>query len=122
MRYVTKRAYNERCKWWKYDEENPDMEVLKNNIRPSGIFYARQIEDEGIYENADNGMVDIDTQVVTIETQYDIYNLKPKDLVFYDNQLWIVEPPIRSTKYIRNTEYNKRAHRIYKIILRNKGR
>ena len=118
---VTRRSYNERCKWWSYDEDNPDMEILKNKKQPTGIFYAREAADTNANEIQDNGMVDIDLQTATIETQDDISKIKPKDIVYYDNQFWIVEPPITSQKYNKNTEYNKRPNRIYRLVLRNKG-
>ena len=118
---VTRRSYNERCKWWRMDSDNPDFEVLKHNIAPSGIFFARQIADTNDADNQDNGIVFIETLTTTIETQDDISKMKPKDMVFYDNQLWIVDAPITSTKYNKNTEYNKRANRIYRLVLRTKG-
>ncbi len=116
---VTRRAYNIRCYWWKFDEDNPNSEDYETK-KYGKIFFARESQETLRHSNTDNGLVDFDYQSLTIESCDDLHEMRDKDLVEFDGERYIVTN-VQSKRIAKQSQYNTRMSRIYWISLRNGG-
>lgn len=116
----SRRSYNIKCKWWASDIKWSDLQKLGHNIKPSGIFYAREQQPSNKTEQFDADLIKIDLQTTTIETQDDVYGISHECLVEYCGAIWIIDN-VQSKMINKRSEFDKRPARITWMVLRNKG-
>ena len=114
----TRRGYNFKCFYWTRDFKY-DNETLVHNTKPSGLFYARIINNKAQDTQDVAGVFRVGTQNITIET-CDVVTLNKDDIVQFDNNIWIVG---RVTSYAiqKNAEYSSRYSKQTTIEL-NRGK
>ena len=112
---ITRRDYYIRCYYWSVDEED---ENLTHDETPSGVFFAKAYQNINHNDNEDGGIVNIDSQIVVIETKDDISNLKHRDIVSWLGEKWIVEN-IQSQIFAKRSQFNRCPDRIWWVSLRN---
>lgn len=112
---ITRRDYYIRCYYYKAIEED---ENLVYSDTPSGVFFAKQNNVISHTDNSDGGIVDIEQQMVIIETKDDISNISHKDIVVWLGEKWIVEN-IQSQIMAKRSKYNRKPDRVWWLSLRN---
>ena len=112
---ITRRDYPNRCYHYKAIELD---EELAYSDEPSGIFFAKQNNVIAHTDNTDGGIVDIDQQMVIIETKDDVSNIAHKDIVVWLDEKWIVEN-IQSQVIAKGSKYRRKPDRIWWLTLRN---
>lgn len=116
----SRRSYNLKCKWWNSKIKKSDLQKLDHEIKPDGIFFAREHQPSNKQENFENDLVKIDIQNTVIETQDKVDGLSHECLVNYNGELWIVDS-VQSKMINKRSEFDKRPARITWISLRNRG-
>lgn len=89
--FQSRRNYNEPCKWWSRSEKEdiPDDELVHNRV-PTGCFWAKEVSPETERDNPIANAWLIHRSGITIKTPDNVMGINDDDLVWYDNQLWIV--------------------------------
>lgn len=102
------RNYNERCRWWKRNEniEDGDSDLIYKRI-PEGIFYAKEANAETNDDNIINGTFMINRTNVTIETLDDILGIESEDFVEYEGELWRVTGVQKRKARIQHSEFGR---------------
>lgn len=113
----TRRIYKERCKHWQIDDEDIELSELTYKHQPTMVFYAKEADSSYKTSIADNGIINIDQDNTVIESQDDLSIISVRDVIEYNEELWIVEN-IRNKKYNKTTEYNRRASKIWWLTIR----
>lgn len=116
----SRRSYNIKCEWYDKKVKLSDLQKLDHNIKPTGIFYAREHQPSNKTEQFENDLVKIDLQNTVIETQDDVKGINHECLVKYNGELWIVDN-VQSKMINKRSEFDKRPARISWIALRNRG-
>jgi hypothetical protein len=98
---------------------NYDNEKLVHEKTPSGMFYARIVNNKSTDTQDVAGVFRVGTQNITIET-CDSVSINKDDIVQFDNEIWIVG---RVTSYAiqKNAEYSSRYSKQTTIEL-NRGK
>ena len=116
----SRRSYNIKCKWWKSNIKASDLQKLGHNIKPEGIFYAREQQPSNKTEQFDSDIVKVDLQTTVIETQDNVKGISHECLVQYDGQIWIIDN-VQSKMINKRSEFDRRPARITWMTLRNRG-
>ena len=113
----SRRDYRIRCRWWKKDIKPATLADLTHVTYQTGVFYAKEQQPKYQQENIDGGIVKIQTDTTTIETQDYVEGIKHDCFVEYLNEIWIVENVV-SEMINKRSKYNMKPDRITWINLR----
>ncbi len=113
----SRRTYNIRCRWWKENVQTGHLQDLIHDKHQDGVFYAKEQQPKYQQENIDGGIVKIETETVTIETQDYVDSIKHDTLVEYLGYIWIVENVVSQT-INKRSRYNIKPDKITWITLR----
>lgn len=114
----SRRSYNCRCRYWKVDDDNRNLQNLVHEKKADGIFFAKASEETRKSETEDGGIVEVDYQNTVIESTDDLSKLAHKDIVEYLGELWIVES-IQFKIINKTTEFYNRPIKVWWVNLRN---
>jgi hypothetical protein len=89
--FQSRRNYNIPCKWWsRNDSDDFSSETLVMKRIPSGTFMAKEVSPEMERDNPIANSWLLQRSGTTIKTPDNIMGIKSQDLVFYEDELWIV--------------------------------
>ena len=114
-------GYNERCKWWKRNEDDiyePDELIMKRV--PTSVFYAKEIAPETANAEIFGGDFVFSKDNTTIKTPDNILGIDKNDLIEYQGEKWIVENAQKSKAKIQQTLFanDKNCSHFFYIELR----
>lgn len=84
-----RRSEFDKCKYWVRSESDKTLEEYKHNVKPSGIFYAKEITPENLQKLIINNVFMFDEHLITLYTKADL-NANKGDLVEYNGDMWII--------------------------------
>ena len=114
--YHSRRTNYALCKYWVRNEKISDAQlneyVLKT--KPQGEFYAKEVNPNYNQENPQANAMMFQKNVITLETNDDINDIKVGNVVMYNGKLWHVEG-IQSKLHRKESEFDTEEH--YTIVL-----
>lgn len=117
--YHSRRVMFRICEFWLRDESPIyDRNEFVHQNKPSGRFYARQINAESKDANNINGVMLLDKNVITLESNDDLDDLTRGSLVKYNDELWLVEG-VQKEPHLKESQFSKEMHYTYYISLRS---
>lgn len=114
--YHSRRTNYALCKYWVRNEKVSDAQlneyVLKT--KPQGEFYAREVNPNYNQENPQANAMMFQKNVIALETDDDINDIKVGNVVMYNGKLWHVDN-VQSKLHRRESEFDIEEH--YKTVI-----
>ena len=109
-------AFN-KCTYWKREENfKGDANELIHKKKPSGIFFAKPVNNKNKEENNVNGVMMFTQDNITLETQ-DKVNIDRGDIVWFRKGIWFVDR-VQAQEILRESQYMSEQAYIYYLDLR----
>lgn len=115
--YHSRRNMHNFCAFWVRDESgigNSEEYVYKN--KPTGYFYAKEIDAETVNNNIIFGAFMADQHHILIESADDLSGMTENSLVRYKGDIWRVEN-LQKRIILKETEYNSTTNYYWYIQL-----
>ena len=118
--FTSRRTCYEQCYYWNYEKNKDvvDREELCRKVEPTGMFSAKEYNEESENYNVINNAFMFDRTSISLKTYDDISEMENKDIVKYDNRIWSVVS-IRKKKLRRQGQFGVDTPYIYIIELRS---
>lgn len=114
--FLGRRGLFDKCYYWERNESNVNLNEYTHNTKPSGMFYAREVNAESKSKMVVNNLFMFDNNTITIYTTASI-DLKKGDLVKFRGKIWICGD-CQFKNISGNTQFMNRANRECYISLK----
>lgn len=115
--FSSRRDYFDECEYWLRKKSDNPNELVYNDRRPDGYFDAKMSNPENFGTDVVGGVFMFDTNSVMIETNDDVFMLKPNDVIKFRGNIYMITD-IQKKPLRKNNQYTNELNYKYYISLR----
>ena len=103
--FNSRATYNVKCRWWSRNENDEDYdldEIVMKRVA-TGSFRAKEVAPLRKQDAQIGGVFEIEKHFITIKSPDNLINIREKDIVEFNKEIWRVTSVQRSKARNQNT-------------------